>query len=243
MTSRLGGVSRSPFDSFNLGDHVNDVPEDVAANRRRLGSLLGVHPVYLKQVHGVDVARLDASSPDGQVADACVSTELGIACTIMVADCLPVLLTDRGGTVVAAAHAGWRGLASGVLESTVDAMQRELAHLNPNGAQEPLLAWLGPCIGPACFEVGGEVEDAFVQSLGPAAAEAFQATESVGKYWCDLPKLARMRLARCGVSSVWGNDGSAQWCTVTQSMLFFSHRRDAARLGSTGRLAACIWLA
>lgn len=238
FTTRAGGVSVAPFDRFNLGDHVGDDPAAVAANRATLAQALGARPVFLKQVHGTGVADLDADVPDGTEADACITTRRGVAATIMVADCLPVLLTDTQGRAVAAAHAGWRGLAGqgglGVLETAVAALRQRV------GADAPLLAWLGPCIGPTAFEVGPEVREAFVAADAGAGA-CFQ-PGAPGKFMAHLPGLARRRLAALGVGSVHGNDGSAPWCTVLQPSVFFSHRRDAGRLGSTGRMAACLWL-
>ena len=234
FTTRAGGVSAAPYDSFNLGDHVRDDPVAVATNRQRLADALHARPVFLQQVHGTAVATLNAQTPDGTVADACVSTQPGVACTVMVADCLPVLFTDTAGTVVAAAHAGWRGLAAGVLESC-------LAGMTPSSAPADVLAWLGPCIGPQAFEVGAEVRDAFVAWRGDAAG-CFVDLPEANKYLAHLPQLARLRLQAMGVNRVFGNDGSPTWCTVTQSSRFFSHRRDAVRLGSTGRMAACIWI-
>lgn len=232
-TTRTGGVSVAPFDSFNLGDHVHDDPVAVATNRARLADRLGARPVFLQQVHGVAVTALDASTPDGTVADACVTTQPGVACTVMVADCLPVLLTDTTGAVVAAAHAGWRGLASGVLEAcAIEVVRRQPASVGT-------LAWLGPCIGPQAFEVGEEVRTAFVQWHTDAAA-CFVALPQAGKYHANLPQLARLRLQAAGITQIYGNDGTPPWCTVTQSSRFFSHRRDAVRRGSTGRMAACI---
>ncbi|WP_066265228.1 peptidoglycan editing factor PgeF [Hydrogenophaga palleronii] len=235
FTTRAGGVSVAPFDSFNLGDHVRDEPLAVAANRERLAALTApARPVFLQQVHGTEVLRLSPNSADGSVADACVAQGPGLAATIMVADCLPVLLAHASGTAVAAAHAGWRGLANGVIEATVRAL-RETA------GEGEVLAWLGPCIGPQAFEVGPEVCEAFVGADHEAALHFWPHTE--GKFLADLPALARRRLQAAGVSNVHGNDGSAAWCTVTQASQFFSHRRDALRLGSTGRMAACVWLA
>ena len=236
-TTRAGGVSAPPFDSFNLGDHVRDDPAQVAANRRRLAGLTApAQPVFLQQVHGTRVLRLQAdaahiAASQGAEADACLTTEPGVACTIMVADCLPVLFAHASGRAVAAAHAGWRGLAGGVLEATVQALQQAAGP----GA---ISAWLGPCIGPAAFEVGDEVREAF----GPdeAVRACFQ-PQGPGKWLADLPALARIRLQQAGVADLHGNDGTPGWCTVTQASVFFSHRRDAARLGSTGRMAACIW--
>lgn len=253
FTTRSGGVSAPPFDSFNLGDHVRDAPDRVAANRARLGERIAARPVFLQQVHGTTVAVLDAGTPDGTVADACLSTRSGVACTIMVADCLPVLFTNSAGTVVAAAHAGWRGLAGvdakptgqGVLETTVDAFVQAVQQMDPSADRgrvaADLLVWLGPCIGPEAFEVGPEVRAAFVQS-DPAAQHAFvRHPAGGGKYLANLSALARLRLQAMGITRIHGNDGTPAWCTVTQSLRFFSHRRDAVRLGSTGRMAACIW--
>lgn len=222
---REGGVSRAPYDSLNLGDHVGDDEAAVRANRERFGAALDARPVFLKQVHGTRVARLDADTPDGTEADACFTTERGLACTIMVADCLPVLVADAQGRAVGAAHAGWRGLAGGVIESLLRAM--------PEGER---LAWLGPCIGPQAFEVGPEVKAAF--EAQDAAAAAHFRPHGQGKFLADLPALARARLQAAGISRVAGNDGSAGWCTVTAGSRFFSHRRDRV----SGRFAAAIWL-
>ncbi len=230
-TTRNGGMSAAPYDSFNLGDHVGDRPAHVAGNRARLREAMNAHPVFLQQVHGTAVSALDTATPDGTVADACTATQPGTACTIMVADCLPVLFADAAGARVAAAHAGWRGLAAGVLEQT-------LACFDPAGASGPPMAWLGPCIGPNAFEVGDEVKAAFESGAAEAAA-CFRATGAPGKWWADLPALARQRLHAAGVSQIHGNDGSDAWCTVRNPLRFFSHRRD--RL--SGRFAACIWLA
>lgn len=241
FTTRAGGVSAPPFDSLNLGDHVHDEPAHVQANRRILHGAIGARPVFLRQVHGTHVAALDAGSPDGLEADACLATARGVACTIMVADCLPVLFTDRQARFVAAAHAGWRGLAGvdgqGVLAATLDAVRARL----PGLAAADVMAWLGPCIGPERFEVGAEVRTAFADA-GFDVAAAFR-PQAPGKWLADLPGLARQHLRRLGVAAIHGNDGTSAWCTVQQASRFFSHRRDAARLGSTGRMAACIWLA
>lgn len=235
FTTRDGGVSVAPFDSFNLGDHVRDDPLAVAENRTRLAALTApARPVFLQQVHGTGVVHLDHAMPDGTQADGCVVRGPGVAATIMVADCLPVLFAHASGQAVAAAHAGWRGLASGVLEATLRAL-RETA------GEGEVIAWLGPCIGPSAFEVGAEVREAFV-SLDADAAAHFRFHGQDGKSWANLPALARRRLQASGIARVHGNDGSDAWCTVTQSSRFFSHRRDAVRLGSTGRMAACVWI-
>ena len=255
FTLRSGGVSVAPFDSFNLGDHVRDDPEAVTCNRQHLAQTLGAHPVFLQQVHGTGVVALDVRTPDGTVADACITTRPGLACTIMVADCLPVLFTHRSGAVVAAAHAGWRGLAGdaqgrGVLETTLDAVVASVCAQEPRlPAQEAvkgIQVWLGPCIGRSAFEVGPEVRQAFVDRRPEAQAcfrEAPGSAGATGKWLGDLAGLARQRLQARGVARIDGNDSSAAWCTVENPLRFFSHRRDAARLGSTGRMAACIWIA
>jgi hypothetical protein len=239
------GASAAPRDFFNLGDHVGDAPAAVAANRARLQHTLGARPVFMNQVHGVQVARLAPGVADGITADAALTTQPGLACTVMVADCLPVLLADSAGTTVAAAHAGWRGLAGGVLEQTLMSFRAAApdhqARAAIENAANPVLAWLGPCIGPTAFEVGDEVRAAFVAA--DAGAAACFAPQRPGKFLADLPALARRRLAALGVTRVYGNDGSAPWCTVAQLGQFFSYRRDQARQGGSGRMAACIWLA
>ena len=239
FSTRAGGVSLPPYDSLNLGDHVGDAPEAVAANRARYQASLGARPVFLKQVHGWQVARLDASTPDGTEADACVTSTRGIACTIMVADCLPVLFAHRGGQVVGAAHAGWRGLLGqgghGVLEAVWAAFW-PLAGKSEAEAVAATSVWLGPCIGPEAFEVGPEVHAAF--TAADAGAAEFFRPHGAGKFLADLPALARRRLQALGFTTIHGNDGSRDWCTVSNPSKFFSHRRD--RL--SGRFAASIWL-
>lgn len=232
-TTRVGGVSQPPFDSLNLGDHVQDDEVAVQANRERLQQHMApARPVFLKQVHGVEVALLTSSTPQGLVADACVTTQSEVACTIMVADCMPLLFTDRRGQVVAAAHAGWRGLAAGVIEQTVVAMCQQA-----NVSAAEIQVWLGPCIGPANFEVGEEVRAAFVRVDADAAACFVPHPSHAGKWLANLPALARLRLRVLGITAVAGNDGTLAWCTVMQSSRLFSFRRD----GATGRFAACIW--
>jgi polyphenol oxidase len=253
-TTRAGGASRVPYDSMNLGDHVGDDLHDVTKNRSVLRDATHATPVFLTQVHGVQVVEFDGSTPHGTglQADACVTRYAGVACTIMVADCLPVLFTNRHGTVVGAAHAGWRGLAgepdtakTGVLEAIY---QRFLAlalldirkYATSNVANQDILVWLGPCIGPDKFEVGSDVRDAFLSS--DAAAQGMFKPWGAGKWLADLAGLARLRLQALGVESIYGNDGSRAWCTVSNPSRFFSHRRDAVALGGSGRMAACIWL-
>jgi len=248
FTTRAGGVSSPPFDSLNLGDHVRDMPGSVSANRKIVHDALGVRPVYLQQVHGTLTLPVDGSTPGGAVADAAVSTKGGVACTVMVADCLPVLLTDDEGTVVAAAHAGWRGLQQGVLEQVFAGFRGSFrppalagyARVATNSIASATLAWLGPCIGPQAFEVGPEVLEAFV-SQDPAARAMFR-PGAQGKWLADLAGLARLRLQALGITRIYGNDGSQDWCTVSNPLRFFSHRRDSVTRGGSGRMAACIWL-
>jgi polyphenol oxidase len=236
-TTRVGGVSKAPFDGFNLGDHVHDDAQAVAVNRALLQAQLGgARPVFLSQVHGVDVAHLNAGTPDGITADACITQETQVACTIMVADCLPLLFTDDAGRVVAAAHAGWRGLAAGVIEQTVNAMCAQAGV-----PAEQVRVWLGPCIGPDAFEVGDDVLVALTSgdAVDPAQAQHFfkPHPSHAGKWLADLAGLARLRLQALGVTSVAGNDSTSEWCTVRQGSRLFSYRRD----GVTGRFAVCIW--
>lgn len=247
FTTRAGGVSRPPFDTLNLGRPSPDDPADVATNRTRLAAALGVTPVFLSQVHGVETVELplpQASVGPVVEADGCVSAIPGVVCTMRVADCLPVLLTDTRGTVVAAAHAGWRGLAHGVLERNFRAFEglllRQPASASPGPVASRTLAWLGPCIGPRAFEVGPEVREAFL-AVDADAARYFVPKEG-GKWLADLAALARVRLRTIGVSQIYGNDGSAPWCTVNNPSRFFSHRRDNVGLGGSGRMAACIWI-
>ena len=233
-TTRTGGTSVGRYASLNLGTHVGDAPQSVVSNRQSLQGALGAHAVFLDQVHGSTVLELNTASPDGVQADAATTTLTDLACTVMVADCLPVLLCDARGSRVAAAHAGWRGLLGaqcrGILEATVASFDQAGV-----GGADGLMAWLGPCIGPKAFEVGDEVRAAFV-AASPQAAECFRPT-AAGKWLADLPGLARQRLQALGIARTFGNDGSAAWCTVTHASRFFSHRRDAV----SGRMAACIW--
>jgi YfiH family protein len=230
MTTRRGGTSRPPFDSMNLQPGVDD-PAVVAANQARLAAAIGATPVFLKQVHGGRVVRLKASDARAgaaePVADAAVTTESGVACTVRVADCLPVLFAAPGGRAVGAAHAGWRGLAAGVLERTVAALC-EAAACPPVDVS----VWLGAAIGPARFQVGADVLEAFgASALAPGTRFV---PERPGKWLADLPGLARDRLERAGVQRV----GGGAWCTVADSARFFSFRRD----GTTGRMAAAVWI-
>ncbi|NMX61523.1 peptidoglycan editing factor PgeF [Pseudomonas sp. WS 5079] len=221
VTTRAGGVSLAPFDSLNLGDHVEDSPAAVLENRRRLTAAFDIQPAWLRQVHGVVVVNADP----GQIAEADGSwTETpGVACTAMTADCLPALFCNKAGTRVAAAHAGWRGLAAGVLEAAADSL---------GAVPADVLVWLGPAIGPKAFEVGPEVREAFMQQH-PQTAQAFVPSHNPGKFLADIYQLARLRLAARGITAVYGGG----LCTVTDPR-FFSYRRSPR----TGRFASLIWL-
>jgi len=232
MTTRQGGVSLAPFDSFNLRTSVGDDPQAVAQNQRLLADAIGATPVYLNQVHGAKVVRLAASDLEADAsvhdADGSVTTEPGIACAAQVADCLPVLFAAPGGRAVGAAHAGWRGLAAGVLEATL-AQICEAAGCEASEVQ----AWLGACIGPQQFEVGPDVLEAFGASTIADDSPRFVA-KAAGKWYADLPALARDRLQAAGVRTI----GGGRWCTVSEPSRFFSFRRDRV----TGRMAAVIWI-
>jgi YfiH family protein len=231
FTTRLGGVSAAPWDSFNVGAHVGDEPAAVAANRERLRSLLNLkaEPAWLNQVHGIAVANLDrvGGGPKPLTADAAITQSAGKACVIMVADCLPVLFASGDGEVIAAAHAGWRGLVAGVLERTVAAMR-----VTPSG----ITAWLGPAISQRHFEVGEDVREVFVAA--DARAAAYFVPNEQGRWQADLIGLARRRLALLGIESISGGE----WCTFADRERFFSHRRDGhLHDGQGGRMAALIW--
>lgn len=224
-TSRHGGVSLPPYESLNLGDHVGDRPEAVRENRRRLceQQQLPSEPVWLKQIHGVAV--VDAATVQGAPeADASFTSRANVVCAVMTADCLPLLLCNKQGTVVAAAHAGWRGLLDGVIEATV---------LRMNVKGDDLLVWLGPAIGPTAFEVGDEVRDAFI-AHDAAATMAFKPSPQ-GRWLADIYQLARQRLVRLGVTAVYGG----HCCTYSDAERFYSYRRN----GVTGRMASLIWIA
>jgi polyphenol oxidase len=223
ITTRAGGSSRGPYESLNLGTRVNDSADAVVANRAILRSLLPAEPAWLNQVHGTRVVEADAVTTPLE-ADASFTRSPGTVCTVLVADCLPVLLADRHGGVVAAAHAGWRGLAAGVIESTIAAM---------TCPPDQLIAYLGPAIGADAFEVGENVYQAFL-AHDSLAQQAFR-PHAPGKWLTDLFLLARQRLAASGVSAVYGGG----LCTFSDPQRFFSHRRDRV----TGRMAALIWLA
>lgn len=222
-TTRSGGISQGAYASMNLAGHVADEPAAVGVNRAYLRQALALpaEPLWLNQVHGLGIVDADRAAPDAE-GDGAVSCTPGAVCAVLTADCLPVLLCDRAGTRIGAVHAGWRGLAGGVIEAAV-------ASLNLSGSS--LIAWLGPAIGPRAFEVGEDVKNACV-AHNPAAAEAFQPH---GERWhADLYRLANQRLAALGVGEVYGGE----WCTYEDPARFYSYRRD----GTTGRMATLIWL-
>jgi len=227
FTLRGGGVSAAPFDALNLGAHVGDDAAAVAENRRRVRERLELpaEPEWLEQVHGTRVADLDGPGDEMRApADAVLTRTRGRVCVVQVADCMPVLFAARDASAVAVAHAGWRGLAAGVLEATVAKL---------GVAAGGLSAWLGPAISARYFEVGGEVREAFLARDAGAAA-AFTSNPQ-GRWQCDLARLARRRLAALGITEVTGGE----WCTYADPARFFSFRRD----GRCGRMAALIWLA
>ena len=236
-TTRAGGVSQPPYESMNLGAFVGDVPQALGSNVQRLKQALGARPVMLKQVHGTRLLGLEVQTPDYQEADGSYTGQRGLACTVGIADCLPILLchvAQGQATQVGALHAGWRGLAGTPSAGVVEAFFASQAATGRPPAQ--WLAWLGPCIGPQAFEVGPEVRAAFM-AFSPLAAQAF-APLAEGKFLADLALLARQRLGTSGVQAVFGNNGSPAWCTVGNPSRFFSYRRDKV----TGRQVASICL-
>lgn len=249
FTTRIGGASGAPYESFNLGFDGGDEPAAVAENHRRLrGALeLPAEPVWLRQVHGNRVIRLENPSPSLHMgnpppppplekerwhragasrpeADAAWTDRPGLVCAVLTADCLPVLLCERGGAGVAAVHCGWRGLAAGVLAEAIEALDREPVEL---------LAWLGPAIGPEVYEVGAEVRDAFA-GRHENVAPAFRPADRWNHFYCDLYAIARLELDAAGIEAVYGGG----FCTYSDAGRFYSYRRD----GVTGRMAALIWM-
>ncbi len=223
-TTRHGGVSLAPYDGFNLGDHVGDIAQDVAVNRAQLKRRLNLPaaPIWLDQVHDTQVVNA-AEVAAGCTADGSYTRQAGVVCAVLTADCLPLLLCNREGSKVAAVHAGWRGLANGVIEATLAALE---------SSPESLMVWLGPAIGPQVFEVGAEVREIFM-TYDPQAASAFTPAPN-GRWLADIYQLARLRLARQGVTAVYGGHE----CTFTDPQRFYSFRRDSI----TGRMASLIWL-
>lgn len=226
QTTRLGGISKAPYDCLNLGDHVNDNPIHVAHNRQLLSDFVPSEPVWLNQVHGTRVIDA-AQSSCVETADAAFSQKKQVVCVTMTADCLPVLVCDTQGTIVAAIHAGWRSLCDGVIEQTIQAMLSQRPDLITN----QLMAWLGPAIGPNAFEVGAEVRAQFIAK----DSDASQAFVACGEKWLgNLTSIARQRLNKLGIHAVYGGDE----CTYSLPAKYFSFRRD----GVTGRMATLIWL-
>lgn len=235
LTTRGGGVSKAPYDSLNLGDHVGDRKEDVSENRSILSTQLPSAPVWLRQIHGTVVSTPQSRRESGDApiqADAAVSNLRNEVLAILTADCLPVLLASTDGMTVGVAHAGWRGLCNGVLENTVAAMQT----LSPQTSIEDISVWLGPAIGPDSFEVGSDVIEAFIKHGSSIPPQAFMPIKgSLGKYLANLYLLAQSRLNAIGIKQVEGGE----FCTLRDQAQFFSYRRD----GNTGRFASFIWLA
>ena len=235
VSTRQGGISKAPFDTLNLGAHVGDDLEDVMVNRSLIENQLPNKPLWLKQTHSTIV-----STPQSRLlhnggvihADASVTNIPGEVLVVLTADCLPVLFTNNEGGIAGAAHAGWRGLCNGILENTV----RELLAISGDSNANNLMAWLGPAIGPAAFEVGDDVVSAFENSGLPFSKGAFlPVANKNGKFLANLYELARMRLEACGVQRIFGGG----YCTVRDRTQFFSYRRD----GITGRFASAIWIA
>lgn len=223
ITTRMGGISKAPFDGFNLGVHVGDSPDSVGINREMLSRHLPSKPYWLNQVHGVDVIEVGESVQSTPSADGSYTNKKHQVCCVMTADCLPVLFCNSQGTQVAAIHAGWRGLLDGILEVAIN-------KFHPN---DRVYAYLGPAIGPSSFEVGEEVKEAFINT-DSGVHVAFQPSVVPRKWLADLYELARSRLKSVGVTDVYGGE----YCTFIEAERFFSYRRD----GQTGRMASCIWI-
>ena len=238
ITTRAGGVSQRSLQGLNLGRSVGDAPAAVAENRRRVGQLIGAAPRWMSQVHGVEVARLDDLQPDVPItADAAVSMMRGTVCTVMMADCLTVLFCDKNGSVMAAAHAGWRGLADGVLEAAIAAMRTAPQHI---------MAYMGPAIGPGAFEVGNDVRDIFLTRALPAERAGVEAAfiarpnATPSKWLADIYALANIRMLRAGIAAQQVFGGGR--CTYADEGRFFSYRRSTHVGEKSGRMAAMIWL-
>ena len=244
MTTRQGGVSPQPWDSLNLGLFSGDSTENVLNNRGLVQSAMGVPAVYLRQVHGVKGLGIDHQTPPGLEADVVWTTHAGVACSVMAADCLPILVCHPKFKWVAAAHAGWRGLAGLAGQGVVETLSEGAKEQGLRTAD--CIAWLGPCIGPTAFEVGEDVVQAFLTHLNSPkekkALENLFVAKGHGKYWADLAGLARWRLEAAGFEIICGNDSSLSWCTYRKETQYHSHRRDALLKGGAGRMAAYIWI-
>jgi YfiH family protein len=244
MTTRQGGVSPQPWDSLNLGLFSGDSTENVLNNRGLVQSAMGVPAVYLRQVHGVKGLGIDHQTPPGLEADVAWTTHTGVACCVMAADCLPILVCHPKFKWVAAAHAGWRGLAGLAGHGVVETLSESAKEQGLRAAD--CIAWLGPCIGPTAFEVGKDVVQAFLTHLNSPKEkkdlENLFVAKDHGKYWADLAGLARWRLKAAGFEVICGNDSSQSWCTYRQETQYHSHRRDALLKGGAGRMAAYIWI-
>ena len=244
MTTREGGVSTEPWSSLNLGLMSGDEPGQELVNRGLVESAMGVPAVYLKQVHGVKAVAIEAQTPSGLEGDVAWTTQSGIACAMMAADCLPILVCHSKAKWVAAAHAGWRGLAGANGRGVVETLAQ--GAIEQGFSIQDCMVWLGPCIGPTAFEVGQDVFDAFTSQQQPVLEtmrpEAFFLAQDDGKFLADLAGLARWRLTAAGFQVICGNDSSLTWCTYRQESKYHSHRRDAVRKGGSGRMAAYIWI-
>jgi YfiH family protein len=236
FTTRRGGISGGPYASLNLGDHVGDDPSTVQQNRALLRRILPAEPRWLKQVHGTVPVRVDDDCAAPFNGDAAFSRRAGNVCAVLVADCLPILLCDHGGTIVGVIHAGWRGLAGGVIERTVSEIGRigQIDGRVDTKIKTQIMAWLGPAIGPHHFEVGEEVRQAFVERDKESAIAFMLHQAHRGKWFANLFLLARQRLTSAGVAEIYGGGE----CTFSDPARFFSYRRD----GNTGRMAGLIWL-
>ncbi|MEY4448223.1 MAG: Laccase domain protein YfiH [Pseudomonadota bacterium] len=248
MTTREGGVSQAPWGSLNLGMLSGDDLQSVQQNRELVAQAMGVPAVYLRQVHSTTGVEIDASTPANTEADAAWTTQKGLACAMMAADCMPILVCHPTVRWVAAAHAGWRGLAGqnghGVVETLALAAQAQGLKV------EDCLVWLGPCIGPSAFEVGEDVRAAFTNTGAYSSSTASQlasyqamfAPQSGQKYMADLAGLARLRAQAAGFKEIFGNDSGLSWCTYCNTEKYHSHRRDAVAKGGAGRMAAYVWI-
>jgi len=248
LSTRLGGVSQGAFESLNLGLHVGDDQARVLENRSIWRDHLGAQPIFLNQVHGQHLVELTPKSPQGLEADACFTSSLGVACTMMVADCMPILIAHPSGSFVGALHVGWRGFLGvgtnhelmdhGILAHALQAIVNGMCSKGQSCELEEVWAWLGPCIGEKCFEVGPLVRDLYVQRFGADDGLFTAHATSAQKWYFNLAGAVRLELSRLGITNVFGNPGSLEWCTVTQEEFFFSHRRDRV----SGRFCASIWL-